>query len=78
MLYEFDKSTISFTYGDSYPTFKPIFDEEPEYNLYLYNEILEVIKERGMPPVRNKNMSWLEPSYIEVQVWSDETINKYR
>jgi hypothetical protein len=74
---EFNKAAISFTYGDSYPTFKPIFDEEPEYNLYLYNEILEIIKERGMPPARNSNMSWLEPSYIEAQVWSDETINKY-
>jgi hypothetical protein len=75
---EFDKNTISFTYGDSYPTFKPIFDEEPEYNLFLYDEIFDIIKERGMPPVRNDNMSWLEPSYIEAQVWSDETINKYR
>jgi hypothetical protein len=75
---EFDKSVISFTYGDSFPTFKPIFDEEPEYNLYLYNEISDIIKERGMPPVRNNNMHWFEPSYIEAQVWSDETINKYR
>ena len=75
---EFDKSTVSFTYGDSFPTFKPIFDEEPEYNLYLYDEILEIIQQQGMPPSRNDDMSWLEPSYIEAQVWSDETINKYR
>ena len=75
---EFDKNTISFTYGDSFPTFKPIFDEQPEYNLYLYNEIFDVISKRGMPPPRNENMSWLEPSYIEAQIWSEETINKYR
>lgn len=74
---EFDKSTLSFTYGDSYPTFKPIFDEEPKYDLYLYEEILDIIKERGMPPPRNDNMSWLEPSYIEAQVWCDEVVKGY-
>ena len=74
---EFDKNMISFTYGDSFPTFKPIFDEEPTYDLYLYDEILDVIKKRGMPPRRNDNMSWLEPSYIEAQVWSDETVGRY-
>ncbi|MCL2364933.1 MAG: hypothetical protein FWC71_09760 [Defluviitaleaceae bacterium] len=77
-LEEFDKNTLSFTYGDSFPTFKPIFDEQLEYDLFLYDEILKVIAQRGMPPTRNNNMSWLEPSYIEVQVWSDETIDKYR
>jgi len=77
-LNEFDKNTLSFTYGDSFPTFKPIFDEASVYDLFLYDEILEVIAKRGMPPARNENMSWLEPSYIEVQVWSDETISKYR
>ena len=74
----FDKGTISFTYGDSFPTFQPIFDEAPAYDLYLYHEILEVIKKRGMPPVRNENMSWLAPSYIEAQIWSDEVIKNYR
>lgn len=74
---EFDKSTLSFTYGDSFPAFKPIFDEEPEYDLYLYDEIVRVINERGMPQFR-ENMEWYEPRYIEVQVWSDETINNWR
>ena len=54
------------------------FDEESEYNLYLYDEILDIIKRQSMPTIRNDSMSWLEPSYIEAQVWSDETINKYR
>jgi hypothetical protein len=76
---EFDRDTISFTYGDSFPTFKPIFAEEPEYDLYLYHEILDIIKERGMPPQGDKeNLTWLDPWYIEAQVWSDEAINKYR
>lgn len=76
-LEEFDPSVISFTYGDSFPIFRPIFDEEPEYPLYLSSEIFEVIKQRGMPPVRNDTMSWLEPTYIEAQIWSDQTISRY-
>jgi hypothetical protein len=74
----FDPLTVSFTYGDSFPTFKPIFEEEPEYPLYLKHEIFAVIEKRGMPPVRTESMSWLEPSYIEAQVWSGETIARYR
>jgi hypothetical protein len=75
---EFDKNTISFTYGDSFPAFRPIFDEEPEYDLYLIDEILEVIKNRGFPLLYVEGRPWYEPAYIEAQVWSDETINKYR
>ena len=76
---EFDKSTLSFTYGDSFPTFKPRRDEEPEYNLYLYDEILSLIEKQGLPSIRTEDMSWWDnPTYIEAQVWSDETINKYR
>ena len=75
---EFDKSTVSFTYGDSFPAFKPIFDEEPNYDLYFFDEILEVIKERGIPLLYVEGRPWYEPAYVEAQVWSDETINKYR
>lgn len=75
---EFCKDTVSFTYGDSYPTFKPIFDEQPEYEMYLYDEIMEVIKQRGIPVKDREGASWLDPHYIEAQVWSDETVNKYR
>jgi len=76
---EFDKSAVSFTYGDSFPTFKPRQDEEPEYNLYLYDEIMSIIEKQGLPPIRTEDMSWWsDHTYIEAQVWSDEPINKYR
>ena len=76
---EFDKSTVSFTHGDSFPAFKPRQDEEPEYNLYLYDEIMSIIERQGLPPVRTEDMSWWsDPTYIEAQVWSDEPIYKYR
>ncbi|MCL2498805.1 MAG: hypothetical protein FWE90_00535 [Defluviitaleaceae bacterium] len=75
---EFDNDTVSFTYGDSFPTFKPIFDEAPEYELYTYDEITNVIKNRGIPLRFVEDRPWYEPSYIEAQVWSDEIINNYR
>ena len=39
---EFDLSTLSFTYGDSHPTFSSRIDDGKEYRkkLYLYDEIL--------------------------------------
>ncbi len=73
---EFDPLTISFTYGDSFLTFKPIFEEEPEYPMYFVSEIFNEIQKRGMPPEHTK--SWLDPSYIEAQIWSSETIARYR
>lgn len=73
-----DKSVLSFTYGDSFPVFAPIFPEQPDYELYLYDEIMEIVKERGLPPARTPDMSWLEKTYIEAQLWSDEPIAKYK
>ena len=76
---EFDKSTLSFTYGDSFPTFKPWREEESEYNLYTYDEIIDILEKQGMPPLRTEDMSWWsDHTYIEAQVWSDETVNRYR
>lgn len=65
---EFDLKTVSFTYGDSMPTFSPTIHEEKEYRhrLYTDEEILPIIEKHG--PER----------YIEVHVWSDETIRNYR
>ena len=54
-------------------------DEEPEYNLYTYDEIIDILKKQGMPLIRTEDMSWwTNHTYIETQVWSDDTINKYR
>ncbi len=43
---EFDLRTISFTYGDSHPTFSNRVNDGKEYRkkLYTYDEILEIIK----------------------------------
>ena len=79
-LNEFNKDTISFTYGDSFPTFiSPQFGDKSEYrlNVYTNDEIWGIIEKYGW-------LKWTEdtpfhqPSYIEAQIWDDEIIMKYK
>ena len=73
---EFDLRTISFTYGDSHPTFSPRVNDGLEYRkrLYSYEGILELIAKYGMP----QDNEYGNVRYIEAQIWSDETIDRYR
>ncbi|MBQ7926826.1 MAG: hypothetical protein IJ335_11115 [Lachnospiraceae bacterium] len=77
---EFDLRKVSFTYGDSMPTFSPTINDGKEYRkkLYTYEEILEIIEKYGLPQDWNDDGKYGPERYIEVHVWSDETINKYR
>lgn len=78
---EFDLDTLSFTYGDMHPTFSPIVTDGKEYRgkLYMYDGILDIISRYGMPqdtPPAEGEIG--HPFYVEVQVWSDRTIEKYK
>ena len=79
---EFNLSTISFTYGDSHPTFSPWprEDDWKEYRrkLYTYSEILEVIEKHGLPQTWNNDGRYGPERYVEAHIWSDETIDNYR
>lgn len=50
---EFDIRTISFTYGDSHPTFSERVNGGKEYRkkLYTYDEILHIIEKYGMQQI---------------------------
>lgn len=76
---EFDLDTLSFTYGDSHPTFSPQITDGKEYRkkLYLYDEIVEIIKKYGLPQDWNESGKFGPERYIEVHVWSDKTISRY-
>ncbi|MBD5478697.1 MAG: hypothetical protein HDR11_00925 [Lachnospiraceae bacterium] len=76
---EFDINTLSFTYGDSMPTFSPAVNDGKEYRhkLYTYHEILEIIDKYGLPQDWNDDGKYGPERYIEVHVWSDETIKRY-
>lgn len=74
---EFDTETLSFTYGDSHPTFSPRIKDGKEYRhkLYTYQEILKVIDKYGLPQDWNDDGRFDPERYVEVHVWSDKTIN---
>ncbi len=73
-LEEFDPNVLSFTYGDSVPTFMEEFQDGKEYRsqVYTYAEIINIIDKYGMPNVWNPVEKFGPENYIEVQVWSDE------
>lgn len=77
---EFDTRTLSFTYGDSTPTFSDRVNDGKEYRkkLYTYEEILQVIDKYGLPQDWNDDGSRGPERYIEVHVWSDKVIKQYR
>jgi hypothetical protein len=79
---EFDLKTISFTYGDSHPTFSPRVNKmdgkEYRKKLYTYDEILILIEKYGLPQDWNDDGKYGPERYIEAHIWCDETIDKYR
>ncbi len=77
---EFDLKTVSFTYGDSHPTFSPRITDGKEYRkkLYTYDEILEIIDKYGFPQDWNDDGKYGPERYIEAHIWCDDTIDRYR
>ena len=76
---EFDLRTISFTYGDSHPTFSDRVNDGKEYRkkLYTYDEILEVIEKYGLPQAWNDDGRYGPERYIEAHIRSDDVIEQY-
>lgn len=77
---EFDVNTVSFTYGDSMPTFSPTVNDGKEYRhtLYTYKEIIGIIAKYGLPQHWNNDGRHGPERYIEAHIWSDETAHRYR
>lgn len=76
---EFNLQTVSFTYGDSHPTFSDRVNDGKEYRkkLYTYDEILKIIEKYGLPQEWNEDGRYGPERYIEAHIWSDETIGQY-
>lgn len=77
---EFDLNAVSFTYGDSMPTFSPNITDGKEYRkkLYVYDEIIKIIEKFGLPQDWNNDGKYGPERYVEAHIWYDETIDKYR
>ena len=77
---EFNLQTVSFTYGDTFPTFSPKVTYGLEYRntVYTYEEIIGIIEKYGMPQDKWDEPIFAQPCYVEAQVWSDEPVLRYR
>jgi hypothetical protein len=77
---EFNVDTLSFCYGDVFPTFSDSFDDGKEYRkqVYTFDEIKEIIKKYGYPQEWNKNGENGPERYIEVHVWCNEVISDFK
>jgi hypothetical protein len=62
-----------------HPTFSPVVNDRKEYRkkIYTYREILKIINKYGFPQAWNTEGKFGPERYIEVQIWSDETIANY-
>lgn len=74
---EFSEESISFTYGDLFPTMR-YQDNKPYRNkIFTKNEIIKLIEEYGLPQDWNKNWDKGPERYIEVQIWDEEAIKQF-
>ena len=68
---DFDMSTVSFSYGDSYAQYYGSEFEKDKFELvYTYDEILDVVEKHGW--VKKNENGW---GFVEAQLWSDTQIN---
>lgn len=76
---EFDLRKVSFTYGDSMPTFSDRVNDGKEYRkkVYTYDEILTIIDKYDLPQEWNDDGRFGPERYIEAHVWTDEPITRY-
>lgn len=74
---KFDISKISFTYGDSMPTFNYRDGKEYREKVYDYEGILKVIEKYGLPQEWNDDGRYGPERYVEAHVWTDDVIRDY-
>lgn len=74
---EFEETTISFTYGDLFPTMRYQDNKPYRRQVYTKKEIIKVTEEFGMPQEWNRKGDKGPERYIEVQVWDDELIKRF-
>ncbi|MFC5703280.1 hypothetical protein ACFPVX_18490 [Cohnella faecalis] len=76
-LTKFDPNTVSFTYGDLFPTMRYQDGKKYRGQVYTLNEIYQVINEFGMPQEWNPSGNYGPERYIEAQVWDDKPLTAW-
>jgi len=74
---EFSEESISFTYGDLFPTMRYQDNKPYRGQIYTKNEIIELIEEYGLPQEWNELGDKGPERYIEVQIWDEKVIKRF-
>ncbi|PWV94484.1 hypothetical protein DFQ01_13049 [Paenibacillus cellulosilyticus] len=73
----FMDDSVSFTYGDLFPTMRYHDDKPYRKQVYTKLEIMELIAKYGFPQDWNKDGDKGPERYIEVQVWDENELGRY-
>jgi len=78
-LIAFNPETISFSYGDLFPTFSPRITDQKEFRRQVYTlpGVIRMIEKYGFPQDWNGDGTYGPERYIEVQVWDDKPVKAY-
>ncbi|WP_040949470.1 hypothetical protein [Gorillibacterium massiliense] len=76
-LAEFKPETISFTYGDLFPTMNVADGKPYRGQVYTLDEIIRVVNQFGLPQEWNAAGDKGPERYIEVQVWDDAALAQW-
>lgn len=74
---DFEPHSVSFTYGDLFPTMRFKDDKPYRGQVYTMDEIYHVINEYGLPQEWNSEGNKGPERYIEVQIWDDKPLKGY-
>lgn len=74
---EIAEESISFTYGDLFPTMRYRDDKPYRRQVYTKQEIVTVIERFGWPQAWNKQGEHGPERYIEAQVWDERAIHRF-
>lgn len=77
-LEQFPDDSISFTYGDLFPTMRYEDGKPYRKQVYTKHEIKDVIAQFGMPQEWNCLGDQGPERYIEVQIWDEQVIEKFK
>ena len=72
-----DENVISFTYGDSLPTFFHEDGKPYRKQIFQLSELPKIIETYGLPQIVNPNGEKGPDRYIEAQLWTDDPIVSY-
>lgn len=77
LLKKVNPKVISFTYGDSFPAMRYQDGKPYRGQIFVLEELSELIARYGLPQVWNREGKFGPERYIEAQVWDDEPVKEY-